>query len=377
MYAGEIFVFTTVKVFILVWQSFKDLFLKQLDSAKIDFLWTDKEEIRGVVSRVSSTIEQETQIAKQALAYAFDGGSDVPVHTQKTLEFIEEYLQDSRQLLSLPAMCLAAFDLFGGFEGKHNLTHPVLAAAVFGEIHNDLDYHNNAHYKKVLLHTIRLIAAHNRMFSGRGAALKPEQISQMLATACAHDIGHEAKGNFVDRKYVFASQEQKSYGYVSPFLSFMGYTSGQCEEVRIMFLTTDVTPFGDISSPSNQLRMAYEMHFGTSDYDDNMTLCEPLRILEEDSRLCLMCMLLHEADILNSAGLDYKTTIGESIRISREIGKTSATPEDTYMFLKMICHDRMNTDAAQFLASENMQKISTRVHEDIKNGVNFYEMSNV
>lgn len=359
----------------MVWQSFKEIFLKQLDSCDIDFLWTDKENIRDALSRISYTIEEDVSLARQGLAFAFADDLDKDTNTLKTIEFLHIYLDDQGKKMTLAAMCIAAFELFGWYEERGDLVHPVLAAAVFGEVENNLPYHNNCHFKKVLLHAIRLIAAHNHMFKGMNTALKEEHISQLLATACAHDVGHEAKGNFVDRKYVFASQEHKSFGYIAPFLSVMGYTQEQCEEVRIMFLTTDVTPFGDLSSPSNQLRIAYEMHYGTSDYDDNVQLCAQLQMLEENARLCLMCMILHEADIMNSAGVSYDITVDESIRVSREMDKTNATPEDTYLFLKMICHEKMTTDAAQFLASENLMQISARVNEDIKNGVLSYSIS--
>lgn len=373
----NLFLVLIVKVLILVWQSFKEIFLQQLVSAEIGFLWTDKENLLGVLSRISENIEDDTRIARDSLAFVFAEDLDVNANTQKTLEFLHTHLAEQGAGLSLAAMCLAAFELFGGFEDKKNLVHPVLAAAVFGEVPNNLAYHNNCHFKKVLLHTIRLIAAHNRMFKGMNNVFKEEHISQLLAVACVHDIGHEAKGNFVDRKYVFAAQEQKSFGYIKPFFLLMGYTPEQCEDVRIMFMTTDVTPFGDISSPANQLRVAYEMHFGTSDYDDNITLCEPLRILEENSNLCLMCMMLHEADIMNSAGVDYDTTVAESIRVSREMNKTSASPEDTYLFFKMICHESMTTDAAQYLASENLKQISARVNDDIRNGILSYDMTKI
>lgn len=358
----------------LIWQRFTQLFLSELDILGDDVLWTHKDTVRAALTRVSVDIEQDSKTITQELDFISLQVLSTDEHTKRTLDFIENYLCAKSKSVSMPALCLAAFEILGGFDGRDDLMFPVLAAASLGEVPHDLPYHNNDHYKKVLLHTLRLIAIHNAMYDETRNVFTPEEIAQLLAGACAHDIGHEAKGNFVERKYMFAAQEQKSYTYIHPLLLRMGFNETMCEHIRIMFLTTDVTPFGDPISPSNQLRLAYEMHFGTSDYDDNASLAAPLKMLEEDGRLALMCMILHEADIMNSAGLNYNVTIGESIRISQEIGKTSASPEDTYMFLKMICQERMNSDAAQFLAAENLRKISDHVNEDLKNGVHSYDM---
>lgn len=357
----------------MIWSDFKILFLKSLSLLDDHALWVDRQEIESVLnSYVPEKMVDDVRSFKKFLESACDFSLLHQERMSYVIDFLEECRVTKKDGVTLPVMCLAAFDYFGGFEGKNELVFPVLAAAVLGEVNNDLPYHNNCHYRKVLLHTIRLIAAHNHIFKEANLGLDQQKITLLLAGACAHDLGHSAQGNFDNRKYVFASQELRSFRYVKPFLLDMGFTSSMCDDLSLMIVTTDVTPFGDPLSPSNQLRAAYEYHFGTSEYDDNLQLRAELKVLEENSKLCLLSMLLHEADLMNSAGVDYNITIDESRKISQEIGKVITSPEDTYLFLKVICHEKMITDAAQFIAGDNLRNIISRVCDDINQGVKTY-----
>ena len=57
-------------------------------------------------------------------------------------------------------------------------------AALIGEVPNDLQYHGNEHYRKVLFHAIRLMATHNQLFEGDARELNAQQIAVLLTGAC-------------------------------------------------------------------------------------------------------------------------------------------------------------------------------------------------
>lgn len=354
------------------WLRFSELFKASLQAESPDALWVSHAHVLLTLDGLARDIDAQTAVAKDALAFVFDPGVEARANTAAALAFIDNYIDADEGKLSLPALCLGALSYFPELTARVELVYPVLAAAVLGEVPHDLAYHNNAHFKKVLLHVLRLIAVHNRLCAGMKNELSPTQISMLMACACAHDIGHEAKGNFNGQHHVTGAQELKSYGYAAPLLRDLGYSDAMCDDLRYMFLTTDVTPIDDPRSPSNQLRIAYEMHYGSSEYDDDFSLIADLKRLEENAQLCLLCMLMHEGDLMNSAGLSYETTISETLRLSHESTRISASPEDTYLFLKMVCHEEMVTDAAQFLGQDNMNDILHRVYQDIKSGVRSY-----
>lgn len=359
--------------FILIWSDFKPLFLGSLSLLDDHDLWVNRRVIEDVLNAYDpEKMADDIYSFRDFLSRACDYTLSHQERMAYVIDFVRERDITSQSNITLPVMCCAAFDYFGGFDGKADYVFPVLASAVLGEVENGLTYHNNSHFRKVLFHVIRLIAAHNHIFENSNLVLDEQKIALLLACACAHDLGHSAQGNFENRKYVFAAQERRSFGYVKPFLLDLGFTSSMCDDVYMMIVTTDVTPFGDPLSPANQLRSAYEYHFGTSEYDDNIQLRSELRDLQENSKLCLLSMLLHEADLMNSSGVDYDITIEESRKISQEIGKSITRPEDTYLFLKVICHERMITDAAQLIAGENIRRIISRICEDIQRGIQSY-----
>ena len=190
----------------------------------------------------------------------------------------------------------------------------------------------------------------------------------LLAAAAIHDIGHKGESNIIDRKYYSGKTELRSFDYAYPYLKAAGFYKSMLEDIRIMLHTTDASPFGDPISPSNQMRAAYEYHYGTSDSEEDLVLSDDLKILESREKLCLMCLILHEADIMNSSGVSYDVTKRESVSIAREIGMSNAMPEDTLLFLTLICGRGMVSDAAKFLAGTNFSNIYDDVLQDFRNG---------
>ncbi len=145
-------------------------------------------------------------------------------------------------------------------------------------------------------------------------------------------------------------------------------TDSERDDLLTLLMATDVSPFGDPMSPAHQVRRLYDMHFGTEDHHACDDISPEFEVLKNREKLCAMALMLHEADILNSAALNYKTTVQESCSVSLEIGRKNALPEDTLLFLDKICDGHMMSSAAQFIGAKAMAEIRSRVMEDYKNG---------
>ncbi|MCB1784220.1 MAG: hypothetical protein KDI13_09515 [Alphaproteobacteria bacterium] len=334
-------------------------------------VWLSGDKSLQAFEKVRESFERDYDMLSVEMDFIFTDDGEMPRRTEKTLALIKKWHKGNHPPV-LAAMAALAMERFGLAEIKNkNLCGGVLAACILGDFKNDLPYHNNLHFCKVMLHTIRMIAAHNRIFEGLSLAFSERETACLLAAAAIHDFAHDGTRNLADHQYHFAKIEQRSFGLAKPFLEKSGLDKDLLEDIRVMLMTTDVSPFGDPISPANQLAAAYEYHYGTSDSEE-LSLSPELSILEERGDLCMLAMTLHEADLMNSAGLDYAMTTYETALLVEEIGKSDAYPEDVILFLETICRDGMTTDAGQELGAENFRKIFDQAITDFRNGNNPY-----
>ncbi len=308
-------------------------------------------------------IEVRTEVS-----FFFDDIEDVSIYTKKTVEFLSK-LNDPANAIYTPCILLCALEQLGFNEDQDKpLIRSVLMAALLSEIKNDLPYHNNLHYRKVIFHTIRMIVAHNSIFREASHVLDKSQMASLIIAACIHDFLHLGQGNIVDRKYHFAKTEQYSFEMAKPYLKQCGLSDEILHDIRIMLICTDVSPFGDPISPVSQMKTAYEYHFGSAESENELDLCDELQVLETNSGLCRLALILHEADIMNSAAVSYEVTCCESVYISIETGRKTALPEDTLLFLDVICGGGMFSDAARYIGDHNFRDIQKQVLDDYNNG---------
>lgn len=330
-----------------------------------------QDSLDSTIYRVFENFDGDYRTISEHVSTIFDGAQQARFQTEQTMDFIQSWEKPDGQISGRPsitALVFYALQRLGFTAEDKSLVLPCLAVSVLAEIENNLAYHNNAHYFKVTLHAVRLVFAHNRIFKGTRSCLGKPEMAMVVAAAAMHDLGHRGESNIIDRKYHAARLEIRSFDYASPYLRQCGFNDSMLDDIKIMLYTTDASPFGDPISPSNQMRAAYEYHYGTSDADEDLNLGDDLKVLEEREMLCMLCMLLHEADLMNSCGVSYEFTCHESILIGREMGKDFASPEDTLLFLTMICWRGMVSDAAKFLAGENFAVIYDRVRQDFQNG---------
>ncbi len=296
--------------------------------------------------------------------------NDIALHTEQTESLILKWNASPDKVFAL-ALCCQLLDGFGFDDVEDQaLCQRVFVAAALADCPNDNFYHNNLHFKKVVLHTARMIAAHNYIFENGLNSFSKDQIALLLVCACIHDLGHNGQGNIIERKYNMAATEIKSFEYALPYLEATHLDADSMKNLRYIIFCTDASPFGDPISPSQQLRRAYEYHFGDEDGGD-LELSSELSVLEENETLCLMAMVIHEADLMNSIGVSYEITVEESIAVSKEI-KTEATPEGVLLFFEKTCENDLYTDCGRYLGQKNFDLIRSKVLEDYNKGNDRY-----
>ena len=364
-----------------------DFFFSGVDEVVPEGGWITQKELEDTIERVSESLERDYTLAEERLSFVFGADGGAEQSNRETLKLVQDW-HAGRDMFSATAMVIVAMEHLG-FSGQDNsaaneslnerLIQAMLAASALGEVANNLPYHNNLHFRKVLMHVLRMIVAHNnKIFSDTTHRLSKMDMAKLIIAACIHDIGHEGKGNIVDHKYHMAMIEKRSFSYAYPYLKAAGLDEDTLADIKVMLITTDVSPLGDDISPVNQLRVAYEYHFGMAEEVDDgeeeeTPIADELCILMEDSHLCLLCVMLQEADIMNSVGVDYNITRFESVAISKEIGLSHSLPEDTLLFLESICSRKLLSDAARYLAEDNFAVITQRVFEDYRDGNNPYD----
>lgn len=248
-------------------------------------------------------------------------------------------------------------------------------SAILAEYPNHLQYHGNEHYRKVLLHAIRLITEHNRIFKDTNRALNATQIAELLTASCVHDLGHEGGDNLQEGMYTPGQMEQYAFVLSKPYFERLGVPEDQMGDIETIVFCTDITFFAGDNSPCIRMKKIYKHYFWDDDRDDvSMMMMGKLRRYEDNPRLVLMAMLLHEADVATSAGVSYEQTVKETINIMEERGVTTAGPRTVLAFLREQLGETMFTEASKQLYGPVMAEVIRRAEEDIARGrVTYYE----
>ncbi len=237
----------------------------------------------------------------------------------------------------------------------------LLMAGVMGEVPNELPYHGNHHYRKVMLQLVRLIAQHQK--SGE---LSDNEIATLLIAACVHDLGHNGQGNTVNGEFMPGRMELHSFGLAKPYLKDAGLDDTTLARIQVMLLCTDVLPIGKDDNAANLMKKAYLYHFGGWEAPKLNAKLEPLL---DDKVLALMALMLHEADLATSAGLSYEITKRETALFRRELtGADDARPSHVVDFLKQVCGGEMLLPASRDLYGKTMQEIYEAAKQDVAAG---------
>jgi hypothetical protein len=258
--------------------------------------------------------------------------------------------------------------------GQFNLTSNDYKKACFlscilADVPNDLQYHGNEHYKKVLFHLIRLIKTHNHIVDNEEEALSLDEIVTLILCGVIHDLGHQGGDNLRDGIYTPGYMEQRSIDIAFPYLNSLELSDSILADIETLVFCTDITFFAGENSPCVRMRKIYDYFYGEKQDDKVLNyMMGKLRRFEDNKKLALLAMLLHEADIGSSAGLSYEQSIKETIDIIEERGMKSAGPRVLLTFMQEQLEGGMKTPAAKTLFGTAMEKIMAQAVADMEAG---------
>lgn len=331
--------------------------------------WSSRAALQAALEQVSASLARDLKILEKEGDFLF------PARRQENFQLLTVENVDalrrwnlSGECPSLVALCAYACDHFD--ITRPDLVYPLLMAGVLGEVENDLIYHNNMHYRKVLMQAMRLCSVHNDIYEGTVRAFDEEQRALLLIAACIHDLGHDGNGNMIKGVFFKNRMERLSFEFAKPFLEQAGLADTEAlEKLAVMLLCTDVTPLNSPMNPVNQMKSAYRFHFlGDDKKMDSLNLAKDLRVLQKDKKLTMMSLILHEADVGTSAGLGYEVTQYETALYRKEVCDDEARPHHIVDFLHNICQRSMLSEAAQKLYAANLARTLILAEEAVKNG---------
>ncbi|MDB5492085.1 MAG: hypothetical protein JWO78_1934 [Micavibrio sp.] len=247
-----------------------------------------------------------------------------------------------------------------------------MAAAVLAEVPNDLLYHGNAHYRKVMFHTIRLMATQICGNFPYQPLLYSDDLIKLLISTAIHDLGHEGGDNQRNGIYTPGYMEQKAFDHARDYFDNLDLDHDFARDIEAMVFCTDITFIAGDNSPCVRMKKIYRHFFlgGMPEGEDieNM-LIGKLRRFEDNPRLSIMAMLLHEADIATSAGLTYAVSKMETRKIMQEYELDIAGPKVFLKFMSEQLGGSMVTPAAQQVFGAQMEDIMRQAFADQAAGV--------
>jgi len=328
--------------------------------------WVDQSMVLSVMDNILERLPKELKVINEQANFLRDTGESVESQTQKTVSMFRcWHIQSSS--ISLLSIVSFAIDILS-LELDKSLATALFSASILGEVCNGFAYHNNMHLRKVTFQALRLILTHEEIYQNTSRVLEHENIALLLIAACLHDLGHTGKSNLENGVHVVAKMELYSYMLCEPYLKACGLDRDQILKIRTMFVATDVSPIGSESSPMNQMKRIYKYHQQQKDKPYKPVLGEGLLMLEDDATLSLMALLLHEADISISAGLDYDVTCYETILFWNEMGRTDPRPSDIMHFLDQVCHRGFLSEAGKRRFDANIARIYALAEDAALNG---------
>jgi hypothetical protein len=351
--------------------------LRSLKSA-IDGVASDKQQWDGrafvaqTLARVCDDFKKDLDSLQKDANFIFAESAQSDSPTQKSVDLLRQWQLDGRGP-SLAALSVFALQNFG-LKGPENYIDAVLIAGVLGEVENNISYHNNMHYRKVLFNTLRLVAAHNHIYRDTPRAFTDRHIALLIVAACIHDLGHDGRGNTIKGVFHQGRLEKRACDLAKPYLQSVGLTDERdLADLRVLLLCTEVTPLDDAGNPMNQMKAAYRYHYlGDNTKTHTLNLDTDLAALQVDEDLTMMSLILHEADIATSAGYTYAVTKYETCLYMGEITTKAARPQHVIDFIHQICQRKFLSDAAQKLYASNLARIYALAEADVEAGDELY-----
>jgi hypothetical protein len=300
-------------------------------------------------------------------------GEDITAYGERCASVFSRW-EDEGGGPSLLSMLARAWE-FWGFPEEGRFTKAAVMSAVLAEVPNNMQYHGNEHYRKVLFHVIRMIRTHNLLYADDELELSFEEVAILLIAGTVHDLGHEGGDNMRDGIFTPGNMEQKAIDIGQPYFESVGLMTGEQGILETLIFCTDITFNAGDNSPCVRMRKIYNYYFIDQSDDSILNyMMGKLRRFDEAPKMALIAMMLHEADIGTSAGLTYRQSIKETIDIMEERCVDTAGPGLFLAFLKEQLEGEMKTECGKAIFGPGMKVIMEEAIDDFNAGrKTFYE----
>ncbi len=249
----------------------------------------------------------------------------------------------------------------------HKLIVPAMVACALAEIPNKNIYHNNDHFFEVIAMCLCLSSAHNDLTRSSKERLSVDDVLLLFIAACIHDFAHDGQGNIMDGIHIPSRLEKKSLLKSKPYLIGSGLSDDDFSKIETMVICTDVSRNAQGRSPAGIARDIYLAH-----QHDNVSIVNIdnfFTSLMVDKKLSLMSILLGEADIAMSSGLDYPFSKEMTKLVAQESSVLQPSANTLKGFMEVICHGGYLSRAAQLTLGQNFQAILLDAESDSEKGV--------
>jgi len=262
---------------------------------------------------------------------------------------------------------LSAVIRFFNIPNDHPMVPIAITACVLGSIKHPNPYHNNHHFREVVCVLVKLMVMHNAVNRNPLMMLDHNDILLLVTAAAIHDFAHDGKGNIIDGVHVPSRLEKRAFNRAEPFFDAVGINQNHKDMIKQMIIATDVSR-GDMGrSPAGYVRDVFLAH-----EHDNVSIVnapDECHMLLESEKLTLMCILMCEADIGASSGLDYEFSKEMTKLVASESSVLKANANTLHGFMEVICHGGYLSRAAQLTMGQSFQAILLQAEADKEDNI--------
>lgn len=315
---------------------------------------------------VLQNFERDCEEVQSRLSFLLQADSDLHENRRLSKLIVEDI---EARTFRASTTSILSFALESTEVEDPGLIRLVLGAGLLADIPHNLPYHGTRHFRKVVFHMLRFIFAFDHIENAELNNLNNNQKALLLCAAAVHDLGHDGGGNVRGVSYEMAYLEKRSYEIARTFLSVLNVSSSFFDDLETLLFATDTSMAARGNSPADQIRLLYMHHFSNGDFVVSLdNIHAPLVELKDDEQLALLCVLMHEADIFNSAAVDYSVMIEEAKNVFAEIGYDHVRPSNCLDFFESTCHGRLYTKVSRYLGQDVFDEILMRVRDDVAKG---------
>lgn len=216
-------------------------------------------------------------------------------------------------------------------------------------LENKNEYHNGEHSFEVFLILSYLLQVETQI---NKEVTCSKYIGLSLLSALMHDYNHDGKSNTVDGKHTQFRLEKFSFmKATSTFKENIFFSD--LDIIKTLILSTDTSHVTEFISPHDYIKKTY---LGKTISNTSQEITKELSLIGKDNTLNLMCLLLHEADIIGSSSLELNNLIENSKKLSMETGEDRHSIRSMLFFLKHICGGEHTSQSAKLIFQEQLAK---------------------